>query len=200
MFKNEKVDKINEQMKKLEDKKTEIEKAISDMETALDQTVELYALGEITDKDVEEAHDFLKARRAELLDVERMIQRVASVRRKAAIESLPFVKDAKAKKLEKIQSEYDKKVESVFTARNEFLKELAELGQIKSKVNSVNNEFNDIMTELGETPSIYGGVINERKLYSPEGFTNEADCLGIKEERQKRAYSGELPNWVGEAK
>ncbi|AQX56043.1 hypothetical protein [Priestia flexa] len=197
LFKNEKLEKVNEQLTKLESKRNDIVKSIEEMEAALEQTVELFALGEISQKDIEEAHDFLKVRRQELADVERMIAKVSQVRKKVAIETIPFVKEQRRKKVEAIQKKYDLKISKVIEAKNAFLRELAELGTIRNEVGSANNEFNDVMIEIGENPSQYGEVLNERKVFSPQGFTSEADCLGIKEDVQKQAYSGNVPSWVG---
>jgi DNA repair exonuclease SbcCD ATPase subunit len=203
MFKNEKVEKVNEQLTKLETKRDEIVKTIAEMEAALDKTVELFALGEINEKDIEEAHEFLKERRAELADVERMIAKVASVKNKVKIESVPMVREWRNKQVESVQAEVDKAVKEALEAREFYVKKLAAIGQAANKIGTANAEYNALMRELGEressatinVPHAFPEVI-QIGLY-PVQFL-ETESVGLSKASQENAVKhGTLPSWVG---
>jgi DNA repair exonuclease SbcCD ATPase subunit len=197
LFENEKLSKVNERLKELEAKKEAVQSEVNEIIEALSETDKRYSFGEIDLKDVKKAEQLLQAKTKEIADLEEMIQRVKGVRKSVAIESVPFVKEARAKKIEAIQKNYDSKVSEVITARNEFLKHLAELGRIAKEVGGVNSEFNSIMVELGENPSVYGSAINEKPVISG-GYTAAEVCLGVEENIQKQIYnSGIVPNGFG---
>ncbi|MGX6441864.1 hypothetical protein ACWM35_01355 [Neobacillus sp. K501] len=199
LFENEKFTKVNERIKELESKKAAVQGEINEILTAVEKSIEAYALGEVDEKDVKKAEQLLQEKTKEIADLEEMIQRVKGVRKSVAIESVPFVKEARKKKVEAIQKKYDSKIPEVIAARNEFLKQLAELGRIAKEVGGVNSEFNSIMVELGEKPSVYGSAIDERAVISG-GWTLEKDCLGVEENLQLRVYkSGVVPQEFGGA-
>ncbi|MFC4022706.1 hypothetical protein ACFOUV_02600 [Oceanobacillus longus] len=206
MFKNEKVDKINERLQTLEAKREEIANTIGEMETALEQTVEMFALGQIEEKDINEAHDFLKERRAELSDIERMVARVESVRSKVKVESVPLVREWRNKQAEAVQKDVDKAVKEALAAREAFVKALAKVGQAQSKINAPNAEYNDLMESLGErktsvqinVPSVYPETITVG-LYASE--VKEDTAIGLSKATQEAAAKrGVLPHWVGDSK
>ncbi|MGG3556271.1 hypothetical protein ABES23_06155 [Peribacillus frigoritolerans] len=199
-MKNEKLSKVNERLNELEAKKDNLQSEVNEILQAVEDSVQAYAMKDVDEATVEKAKSILDAKTKEIKETEEMIQRVKGVRKSVVLESIPFIKSDREKKVEAIQKRYDAKVSEVIEARNSFLRKMAELGSIRNEVGSANNEFNAVMIELGESPSIYGAALNEVKTFSPKGFTSEADCLGVKERVQTQAYSGNLPQWVGGVK
>ena len=128
LLENEKLTKVNERLSELEAKKETIQSEINEILQAVEDSVQAYAMGEVSEEDVQKVEDLLQAKTDEIKKIDEMIQRVKGVRKAVALESIPFVKEARAKKVEAIQKEYDKKVTEVIKARNEFLRKLAELG------------------------------------------------------------------------
>lgn len=197
MFKNEKLTKVNERLSELEAKKETLQNEVNEILEVVESSIEAYALGEVEEKDVEKVKALLEAKTKEIEEIEEMIAKVKVVRESVVVETIPFVKEARQKKIEKIQKEYDDKAKEVIEARNEFLRKLAELGTIKNKIGEANNEYNAIMIGMGEKPSIYGSAINEITLISG-GYTLEKDCLGVEEIVQKQIYAGNIPSWITE--
>ncbi|MFF2291016.1 hypothetical protein [Peribacillus butanolivorans] len=196
-MKNEKLSKVNERLNELESRKDNLQSEVKEILQAVEDSIQAYAMGEVDEATVQKAKSILEAKTKEIGELEEMIQRVRAVRESVVIESIPFIKTDREKKVEAIQKRYDSKIPEVIAARNELLKKQYELGQIAREVSSANNEFNAVMIELGESPSLYGATLNESKVFSPQGFTNESDCIGVLENVQKQAYSGNLPQWVG---
>lgn len=208
IFKNEKIDKVNEQLSKLETKRDEIAKAIADIEEALEKTVELYAVGEIGEKEIEESHEVLNARRQELADVERMIAKVVDVRKKVAIESVPMVKEWRRKRAESAQKEIDKAVEEARKIRVLFAQKLAEVGQAKKKFDSVNGDFDNVMRELGQ-PIFRGNEQGNVPKVIPGEFMIGMypsvipieRSLGLDEDSQENIVrTGDVPSWATASK
>ncbi|MCQ6277306.1 hypothetical protein JMM81_20750 [Bacillus sp. V3B] len=206
LFKNEKVEKVNEQLAKLEEKRGGIVKTIEEMEAALEQTVELFALGQISDQDLEEASDFLKARRQELSEVERMIAKVGSVKKKVAIESIPFIREQRAKKVESAQKNVDKSVKEALEAREFYVRKLAAIGQAAKEVDPANSQYNDFMESLGQNrsdlsvniPHVFPETV---KVGLHVSQFLEIDSIGLSKKTQEDAVkSGILPHWVGDSK
>lgn len=202
LFKNEKLEKVNEQLSKLETKKAGIENKISEMEKVLNQTYELYATQQVSDKDIDEAHAFLKERRQELSDIERMITRVEAVKNKVKIESVPMIREWHNKQVATGQKNVDKAVKEALEAREVYVKALAKVGQETSKMDTPNGEYNALMRELGER-EVKGGV-NVPHVY-PETIIKgnmswefkEVDTLGLSKKTQNDAVNaGILPHWV----
>jgi DNA repair exonuclease SbcCD ATPase subunit len=199
LFENEKLTKVNERIKELEDKKAALQSEMNEILEAIEKTIESYALGDVDEQDVEKAKELLEVKTNEIKEIDELIQRVKAVRKSVALESVPFVKEARAKKVEAIQKRYDEQATKVIEARNAFLRELAELGRVAKEVGSVNAEFNNVMRELGEQPARFGAAINERTIISG-GWTREEDCLGVEENLQKQVYkSGVIPKLFGGA-
>jgi DNA repair exonuclease SbcCD ATPase subunit len=185
LFENEKLTKVNERIKELEDKKAAVQGEMNEILEAVEKTIESYAIGDVDEQDVEKAKELLEVKTNEINEIDELIQRVKAVRKSVALESVPFVKEARAKK--------------VIEARNAFLRELAELGRVAKEVGSVNAEFNNVMRELGEQPARFGAAINEKTIISG-GWTREEDCLGVEENLQKQVYkSGVIPKLFGGA-
>src|SRR5690625_376509 len=158
LFKSEKLDKVNEQLSKLKSKRDEIQKSIEEMESALEQTVELYAVGQISDKDIEEAHDFLKERRQELADVEQMIVKVEAVKKKIAVEVIPLVREWRKKRFDSVQQEVDKAVKEAQEARKFYVQKLAAVNKAWAKTDPITTEYNRLMRELGGREDYYYDV------------------------------------------
>lgn len=204
LFKNEKVEKVNEQLSKLQAKKKGIETTISDMELALEQTTELYAMGEIGEKDINEALEFLKERRAELADIERMLAKVASVKNKVKVESLPMIREWRNKQIASVQVEVDKAVTEALEAREAYVKKLAAVGQAAKKIDPTTSQYNDLMRELGEREDS-GSRIGIPHVF-PETTVvglhiatfEEVKSIGLSKKTQEDAAKrGILPSWVG---
>ena len=53
LFKNEKLDQVNVKLQELQEKREKCEAALSEISAALDNTVELFALGQVTEKTLE---------------------------------------------------------------------------------------------------------------------------------------------------
>lgn len=187
LFENEKLEKVNEKLAELKDKRESIANEIEEINNAMEQTFELYAIQEINEQDVEKAKILLDEKRKEYAENEEMIQKVEGVRRKVAVDSVPFVKQHRENKRKEIQSEYDGKVSEVIEARNAFMKKLAELGQVKNKIGSVNLEYNQVMNELGKEGDTYGVAIGEKTIIS-NGWTPKDECLGVTETDQRQAH------------
>ncbi len=195
MFKDEKLTKVNERLQELEARKESLQNEVNEILEAVENSIESYALGEVDDKDVEKVKALLESKTKEIEDVDEMIAKIKAVRKSVVVETIPFVKEARQKKVANIQKEYNEKTKEVIEARNEFLRKLAELGTIKDKVGEANAEFNAVMVEMGEQPSVYGAALNEVPVISG-GYTLAKDCLGVEESVQKEAYKGNLPDWV----
>lgn len=208
MFRNEKVEKIKEQLEKLSTKKGEIEKVISDMEEALNQTVELYATGKVGVKDIEEANGFLKERHQELADVERMIERVESVKNKVQVESIPLVKVARQKKIDAIDKEWETKNKELKRKQAEVLLCLNDLSKIRHKAKSITKGYVELMNELdpeGNHKKFAGKSLafreyEELPLNPNHAYFGENKALemsfSIPEWAVKKALAGNLPQWV----
>ncbi|PRS16526.1 hypothetical protein C6W27_08990 [Bacillus paralicheniformis] len=197
LFENEKLKKVNERLSELTEKRESLQNEVNEILQAVEDSVQSYALGEVSEEDVQKAEQLLQEKTEEIKKTDEMIQRVQSIRKSVAVESIPLVKEQRRKKVEKIQSKYDKKAAEVIEARNEFLRKLGELGDMKKEVGNVNNEFNSVMVELGENPSAYGAALNEHLVIFERNVTKEADCLGLTEQIQKATYkSGNVPNFA----
>ncbi|KXH87371.1 hypothetical protein [Sporosarcina sp. HYO08] len=197
LIKNEKLEKINARLKEVEAKRDAIQSEVDEIEAALSQSVALYAMGEVDEKDIQAAKQLLHEKKIEFAEVEEMISRIRAVRKTVAIESIPFVKESRKKKVAAIQKKYVDQIEHVHKARAKFLEELAALGKIKNEVGSINFEYNDLMQELGGKGDVYGAAINERTVISG-GFTSPTYCLGVDERTQKQSYaSGSVPHGLG---
>lgn len=201
LFKNERLTKVNKRVVELESNIEKIQGEIDEILQTLADNQEAFALGEISEKDLQKIEEILKEKKAEIERNSELIQQVKDVRKKVAFESIPFVKEAREKKVASLQKEYDKKVKEVHEARNEFIRQLAELGRINNMTNDVTEEYRIAMNKLGEKqPSLWGGAINEITVIS-RGWTQESKCLGVEESRQKQIYSsGEIPTWASNSK
>lgn len=201
LFKNERLDKVNEKIEEATLKAEKLQSEIDEINLALTQTFELYAVGDIDEADVQAAEKLLHEKKTKLASTIEMIGKLKAVRKPIAVESIPFVKEARAKKTEAIQKKYDDQVKNVHKARAAFLEELAALGRIKSEVSSINVEYNDLMVEMGESPTVYGAAINETAVISG-GFTSPHKALGVDEITQKQTYtSGSVPkDYRGDSK
>ncbi|MDE4086194.1 hypothetical protein PO902_14195 [Planococcus maritimus] len=202
MFKNEKIEKVDEQLAKLEGKKSEIEKSIADMQIALDNTVELYATGEISDKDIEDAQKFMNDRRQELADTIHMISKVVGVKQKVKAESVPLMKEWQDKKFAEVQSNVDQAVQEALKCREEYVKALAKIGTERKKANPTNAEYESVMAELGQRvtskqiaiPAIFPETIVIGMHISA---VEEKTALGISKKTQEDAVRfGNLPPYL----
>jgi len=189
---------VKSKIQELENKQDELTNQVIELTQAIEDSTEQLLLGIVSESDVEQAKVLLNDKKSELAETTELLQRAYAVRKKLAVEKfVPFAKEHREKRLKEIQSRYDNKVESVIAARNELLKQLAELGQIKNEIGNVNQEYNKTLFDLGIPTEKYGRTINERKVYSPKDYTPEELCLGLKTETQERAYSsGRVPAWV----
>lgn len=192
------LENIKAKISELENKKETLSTEIAELSQAVNDSFEDLLLGKVDDKTIDKAKEKYKSLTEELEKTEEYIQRAKAVRKKLAFEKfIPFAKEKRKKKLDGIQKRYDEKAQEVIVARNELLKQLAELGQIKNEVKGENAKFNNVMIELGESPDNYGSAINERKIHSPENYTKEFECLGLKVETQEIVYKdGNVPQWV----
>lgn len=191
---------VKRKIAELETKKTELERQVSEITQAIENSIEDLLIGRVSEEDVENVKELLSEKQKELAETTELLQRAYAIKRKLAVEKfVPFAKERRKKKIEAIQERYDEQVQNVISARKKFLKELSELGRIKNEVSSVNGEFDATMYDLGEKPSIYGLNINERKIHSPMDYTKEELCIGLKVETQEQVYSnGKVPDWVGD--
>lgn len=206
LFENEKLTKVNERIKELESKKAAVQGEMNEILTAVEKSIEAYALGDVHEKDVKKAEQLLQTKTKEIADLEEMIQRVKAVRKSVAIESVPMVREWRKKQAEAVQAEVDKAVQEALKAREIYVKALANVGQTSTKINAANDQYNALMRKLGER-EIEGGV-NIPPIYPEEimiglyGSTiEESTALGLSKETQVRAVKlGILPKWVGDSK
>lgn len=195
LFENEKLTKINERITELNEKREKLQGEIDEILEAVSQSVEAYAMGEVDEETVEKAKAALDEKTKEVEQIDEMLERVKGVRKSVAMESVPFVKEARLKKVEKLQKEYDKKVIEVREARNAFIRKMAELGAIDSKVGDANHEYNSIMRDMDAKTDDYGKSIHKAPVVSG-GYTVEAECIGVSEATQNEAAAGIVPHYA----
>src|SRR5699024_4766736 len=207
LFKNEKLDTVNERLTKLKAKRVEIQKSIEEMESALEQTVELFATGKVSEKDIEEAHECLKERRQELADVEQMIAKVESVKKKIAVETIPLVREWRKKRMNFVQKEVDKAVKEAQEARKNYVQKMAAVNKAWCKTDPITSEYNRLMRELGGREDFYSDV-NLPQIY-PETIikgefawkADEPNAIGITKETQTAIVKkGIIPLWAKDDK
>ncbi|MEG8975389.1 hypothetical protein U8Y98_01585 [Priestia megaterium] len=193
------IETIKSKIVELEAKNEELSAELEELSKAIESSVEDLLLGKVDEKTIDKAKEFYEAKTAELKKNEEYIQRAKAVRKKLAVEKfVPFAKENRKKRTKQVQDKYEEQAEVVLQAKKAFLQELAKLGQIKREVGSVNSEYNQTLKDMGEQPSVYGVAINEKPVFSPEGWTHEQDCLGVQELVQQRVYAGIVPQWAAD--
>ncbi|MGP4073971.1 hypothetical protein ACTWQB_15695 [Piscibacillus sp. B03] len=190
---------VKNKIQELESKKSKVFSEIQEIKDTIDESIEYLLIGKISEEDIEKAKNLLEEKEEELKETDSMLQKAYQARNKLAREKfIPFAKERRKKNIQEIQTKYDRKIQDVQKARNEFLKQLAELGQIKQEVGKANDEFNSVLNELGLESETYGSTIKERVVV-PIRFTSDKDAIGVKEQVQKQTYSsGNVPHWVNE--
>lgn len=196
-LKNEKLDNVNEKLKELQQKRQTLSDEISNIQQTLDETFNYFAQGKVTDEQIEQANELLREKQEEYKQNEQYIAKVEDVRKKTRFESIPFLREQQRKKSEEIQKRYDEKLSVIEQKRNEYIRELAQLGEIVQESSSVTNEFNETVKTLGGK-HLADGTLDEKKLFSG-GFTPEAETLGLKEQTQKDVLrSAKTPSFAKE--
>lgn len=189
LFENEKLDNVNKKIEEIQAEIETLQAKVEEGNQAFSELYEKFILDEVKESELKKAEKAVEKDTAELLTLTNMLEKLKALKKKVLVESVPFVKEAKAKKLAKIQAEYDAKIEEVHAAREAFTEKLSEIGRIKNKVHSIDFEYNEVMEEADEKVSFYGSAINERVVI-PAGYTSTADALGISEAQQKQYYGG----------
>ncbi|CAI9391344.1 hypothetical protein ACTNDN_18990 [Niallia sp. HCP3S3_B10] len=205
LFENEKLTKVNERIKELEDKKAAVQSEMNEILEAIEKTIESYALGDVDEQDVEKAKELLEAKKNEIKEIDELIQRVKAVRKSVVMDSVPLVREWRQKQVETVQAEVNKAVQEALKAREIYVKSLAKIGQAAKKIDTANDDYNAIMRELGER-EIQGGV-NIPSIYPEQimiglyGSTiEESTAIGLSKETQEAAVKkGILPYWVGDS-
>lgn len=190
LFKNEKVDTVNEKINEIEAKQSAIQNELSELNEALQTVIEGFAIGVNSDYEVDQAKAVVEAKAKEIEALETLKGQIQAVKRKVATDAIPLIKEMRQKKIQEVQAEYDKAVQDVHKARFEFMSKLAHVGTLKAKINPANIEVNQALVEVGLQPETYGETIQER-IVVPNGYTSEIDALGFKEATLKRIYNGE---------
>ena len=190
LFKSEKLESINNKITEINGRQAAIQAELADLYEEQKEVIEGYAIGMKSEHEVDKMEDKIEAKKKEIVALDELKSKIKTVKRQAVTESLPFVKEARQKRVQAIQKEYDAKVKKVHEARFAFLQELSELGAIRSKVGSLNSDYNQDLIELGMNPETYGAALNETVVISA-GITADKDSLGVKESVQKRIYNGE---------
>ncbi|MED3624678.1 hypothetical protein P4482_15220 [Neobacillus thermocopriae] len=205
LFENDKLTKVNQRIKELEDKKAAVQGEMKKILEAIEKTIESYAVGDVDEKDVEKAKELLEAKKNEIKEIDELIQRVKAVRKSVVVESVPLVREWRQKQVETIQSEINKAVQEALKARENYVHALAKIGQAAKKIDAPNAKYNAIMREIGER-EINDGV-NFPPIYPEQimiglyGSTiEESTAIGLSKETQEAAVKkGILPNWVGDS-
>ncbi|MBY0098671.1 hypothetical protein [Mesobacillus maritimus] len=196
------VETIKAKIEELESKKEQLSTELAALSEAIENSFEDLLLGKVDNKTIDQAKAKFEELQAEIVKTDEYIQRAKAVRKKLAREKLiPFAKQKRQKAAAEVQAKYNKQVEVVHGARVAFLEELAKLGRIKNEVGGINTEYSSLVNDIGEEVSYYDkAILDERKVHSPENYTKEIDCIGLKVETQVSVYaSGNVPNWGGGA-
>ncbi|WEA43812.1 hypothetical protein [Priestia aryabhattai] len=193
------IDTIKSKIVELETKKEALTEELAELTKAIEDSFEDLLLGNVEEKTIDKAKAKFEELSAELKKNEEYIQRAKAVRKKLAVEKvIPFAKEKREKRQKEIQERYDKQVKVVHEARNAFLRELANLGQIRNEIGAVNSEYNQLLSDMGEAKTPYGSAIRE-VVVIPNGFTTDEKATGINELIQKQTYSsGNVPSFTKE--
>lgn len=198
LFQNDKLDEIKVKLAELNTKKGELIQDIAELNSMLSVKVDLFIAGKITEADIKAAETLLFEKKAELQDVDSLIERVMAVKKKVAFESLPLIAPARDRKRDALQKKYDALIPEIIEARNAFIRKLAEGAQIAEKMGDTNYEYNDIMRELGGKVSTYGKQVNKVAVFN-RGWASAGEQLGITEQLQIEAgLGGKIPDWAKE--
>jgi len=193
------IDTIKSKIVELETKNEALTEELAELTKAIEDSFEDLLLGNVEEKTIDKAKAKFEELSAELKKNEEYIQRAKAVRKKLAVEKvIPFAKEKREKRQKEIQERYDKQVKVVHEARNAFLRELANLGQIRNEIGAVNSEYNQLLSDMGEAKTPYGSAIRE-VVVIPNGFTTDEKATGINELIQKQTYSsGNVPSFTKE--
>ncbi|TRM10341.1 hypothetical protein FH966_00625 [Lentibacillus cibarius] len=196
-FKNEKLQNVNSRLVELKEKRESLANEIEEIQTAMNDTFESYAVGTIEAEDVRKAEKLLREKKDEYKQNEEMISKVEAVKTEVKKESVPYYKEMRQKKLQDVQKRYDDKVQDVHEARNEFLRQLNELGQIKKEANRANTEYNNVMADIGEESNPYLTGIQEKPFIKGSlGVVKDNETIGVREDVQRQAYEKVLPQFA----
>ena len=193
------IDTIKSKIVELETKNEALTEELAELTKAIEDSFEDLLLGNVEEKTIDKAKAKFEELSAELKKNEEYIQRAKAVRKKLAVEKvIPFAKEKREKRQKEIQERYDKQVKVVHEARNAFLRELANLGQIRNEIGAVNSEYNQLLSDMGEAKTPYGSAVRE-VVVIPNGFTTDEKATGINELIQKQTYSsGNVPSFTKE--
>lgn len=193
------IDTIKSKFVELETKNEALTEELAELTKAIEDSFEDLLLGNVEEKTIDKAKAKFEELSAELKKNEEYIQRTKAVRKKLAVEKvIPFAKEKREKRQKEIQERYDKQVKVVHEARNAFLRELENLGQIRNEIGAVNSEYNQLLSDMGEAKTPYGSAIRE-VVVIPNGFTTDEKATGINELIQKQTYSsGNVPSFTKE--
>ncbi|MFE4047235.1 hypothetical protein [Priestia sp. YIM B13490] len=188
------IETIKSKIVELETKKEKLTEELGELSKAIEVNFEDLIQGKVDEETIEKAKAFNEEKASELAKTEEYIVRAKAARKKLAHEKMiPFAKQKREKRQKEIQERYDKQVKAVHEARNAFLRELANLGQIRNEIGAVNSEYNQLLSDMGEGKTPYGSAIRE-VVVIPNGFTPDDKATGINELIQKQTYSsGNVP-------
>lgn len=207
LFNNEKLSKVNERISELESKREALQGEVNEILQAVSDSIEAYAKMEVDEATVQKAKEILEAKTKEIGELDEMISRVKGVRKSVALESIPFVKEARSKRVEAINKES-------FEAEIELKKAIAEvflchnkISKIRSKASNLNNSYEGTLTELGEKNVIrLGGSSLAFKSFEDLALNPNPSYFGEEEASKMmisfpdwaagRAIKGYLPQWV----
>ncbi|MEK4406676.1 hypothetical protein MKZ26_20130 [Sporosarcina sp. FSL K6-6792] len=208
LFENEKLTKVNERIKEIVVKRDALNGEITIILQAIEDSVQAYAMGDVDEETVKKVEDLLRDKSFEVKQLDEMLQRVKGVRKTIAFDSIPLVRQARVKKVEAVDNEWNEVERRMKKAQAEVFLCYHELSKIKGKANSLMRSYDGLMLELGNdnrndrtqgkskafqsfddiptnpNPSYFGEEVGTQVSYSiPDWAT-------------KMALTGYLPDWV----
>jgi hypothetical protein len=143
-----------------------------EMESLLVGVQEMYSVGECTQAEYDKAKKIVQEKKDEIEEFASLLRAAKRMKAKYDAENLPIIRQFKEAQIKRKQSAYEKQASIVLASRDQYLKDLAKLGTLRSDEFAV------------------------KPLNSPNGYTAEKDCVGITVERQGAAYGGHVPQWI----
>ncbi|CAM4304603.1 hypothetical protein [Jeotgalicoccus halotolerans] len=191
----EKIENVDKRIAEKTAERKEISKQFHEIRQAIDESMQLYAVGDIDEKEMQQAKQLLNDKSAELKATDEVLDALEKVKKKIAAEMIPSVRKKRATQQQAAQKKVNAAVKEAQEARAAFLQALAKVGEERRQAGAADAEIRNLAQVAGLSETFETAL--NIPVTIPAGWTSESASIGVTEQTQKTAVkNGTVPTWA----